>query len=124
MIALVFIVCRLADPAACETKSLQLVEPLDLRACAMGAQNLRACAMGAQIPLARWSEDHPGRRVARWRCRSLDLTDAEIRARRFRACVGRRLRLGRAHFAGGAGPAGETSRTGPPVGQGASSSGP
>ena len=68
MIELVFVVCLMADPAACETRSLQFVEPLDLR----------ACALGAQMPLAQWSARHPGHRIESWRCRVLDVSSAEL----------------------------------------------
>ena len=58
MIDLIFLVCALRLPAACVEKHL-LFET---------SGSLNACMMQAQPYLAQWAGDHPGYRVANWRC--------------------------------------------------------
>jgi hypothetical protein len=61
MIELAFVICLRVAPEVCEERALPpLVE-------ATGMQ----CMMGAQPMLARWSERHPGFRIASWTCRPL-----------------------------------------------------
>jgi hypothetical protein len=58
VVDLIVLVCALQSPSACMEKHF-LFE-------AHGS--LSACMMQAQPYLAQWSGDHPGFRVASWRC--------------------------------------------------------
>lgn len=62
MIELVFVVCLSAEPATCERRSLQFADVTPT-----------TCVLEAQPELARWVGEHPGWRVQRWTCRSMDL---------------------------------------------------
>ena len=59
LIDLIVLVCALSDPrGGCSERHLALV-----------AQGSPAeCAMQAQPYLAQWIGEHPGLRIARWRC--------------------------------------------------------
>ena len=58
MIVLILTVCTLAAPERCSEARLQFVSE------ATPAE----CAMQAPPFIAAWAQDHPGSRVARWRC--------------------------------------------------------
>ena len=58
MIDLVLLVCSLANPTSCQEQHL-LFE---------SQGSLRACMMQAPPYLAQWAGEHPGVRIARWRC--------------------------------------------------------
>ena len=55
---LIFLACALADPGACHERHLTFQTD----------DSLRRCVMQAPPYLAQWAEEHPGERVARWRC--------------------------------------------------------
>jgi hypothetical protein len=58
LIDLVVLVCSLANPTSCGERHLIL-----------DAQGSAAqCSMQAQPYLAQWIGEHPGLRIARWRC--------------------------------------------------------
>jgi hypothetical protein len=57
-IDLVLTVCTLANPAVCEEQRLAYST----------AGSLRQCMFAAPPAIAQWSEQHPARRVVRWRC--------------------------------------------------------
>jgi len=59
MIELAFVTCLAASPTDCEDRSLIFQEGTP-----------HSCMMIAQPQLARWVEEHPKWRVARWKCRS------------------------------------------------------
>lgn len=65
MIALFFIVCLETVPSECEERSVAYVNEI----------SPAACMQQAQPELARWSQTHPGWRIARWSCE-----DPETRA--------------------------------------------
>ncbi len=58
MIVLILIVCTLAAPERCHEARLQFVSN----------ETPAECSMQAPPTIAAWAEDHPGLRVARWRC--------------------------------------------------------
>ena len=58
MIVLILTVCTLAEPERCSETRLQFVSE----------ETPAECAMQAPPYIAAWSEEHPGSRVARWRC--------------------------------------------------------
>lgn len=60
MIELVIVACLARSPALCEERVL-LYDAAEV--------GLLACVTSAQPQLARWSEEHPGFRIARWSCR-------------------------------------------------------
>jgi len=58
MLLLIMTVCSLSDPNRCGEARMQFsseVTPMQ-------------CLMQAQPYMAQWVEEHPGRRVASWRC--------------------------------------------------------
>lgn len=59
MIEIAFVACLLLDSEDCSDRQLTF---------AAGEMSVAQCLMAAQPLLARWSVDHPGWRVARWRC--------------------------------------------------------
>jgi hypothetical protein len=59
MIVLVLTVCALNAPARCDEKRLEFIDD---------AGSLMQCMLRAPPTIAQWVEDHPGRRVTRWRC--------------------------------------------------------
>ncbi len=58
MIELILTVCTLAGSQTCSETRLQFVSD----------ETPAECAMRAPPTIAAWSEQHPGLRVARWRC--------------------------------------------------------
>jgi hypothetical protein len=58
LVDLIILVCSLASPTSCHEQHL-LIE---------SHGSLRACAMEAQPYLAQWINEHPGVRIARYRC--------------------------------------------------------
>ncbi len=58
MIELILTVCTLAGSQTCSETRLQFVSD----------ETPAQCAMRAPPTIAAWSEQHPGLRVARWRC--------------------------------------------------------
>ena len=72
MIELLFTVCLLGSDGKatdqCEQKSMQFAE-----------QNLTPyqCAMQAQVPLAKWSAEHPTFVITRYGCKPLNLNNPE-----------------------------------------------
>ncbi len=59
MIELILTVCTIAAPSHCDERRLQFVNQ---------GESLMQCAMWAPPTLAQWCEEHPGNRIARWRC--------------------------------------------------------
>jgi len=59
MILLILTVCALNAPNQCNERRLEFVD---------NGESLRQCAMQAPPTIAQWCEQHPGVRVARWRC--------------------------------------------------------
>ena len=57
MLLLILTVCGLAAPERCAETRLQLVDV-----------GIVQCMTGGQQAAAQWMDEHPGRRVARWRC--------------------------------------------------------
>lgn len=59
MIELVFIACMIAHPDACEEKTLSFLSR---------GSDTRSCVLRAPPTLAAWTGEHPGYRIASWRC--------------------------------------------------------
>jgi len=59
LIEVIMTVCSLSQSAACEEKHLQFVD--------QGA-SLMQCLMEAPPYLAAWGDEHPGRKIVKWRC--------------------------------------------------------
>jgi len=59
MIVLILTVCALNAPNQCDERRLEFVDD---------GGSLMQCMFRAPPTIARWCEDHPGIRVARWRC--------------------------------------------------------
>ncbi|HZY11853.1 MAG TPA: hypothetical protein VFE89_03710 [Beijerinckiaceae bacterium] len=57
-IDLILTVCTLANPAFCEETRIPYAS----------GGTLRQCMLEAPPAIAQWSEEHPARRVVRWRC--------------------------------------------------------
>jgi hypothetical protein len=57
-IDLILTVCTLANPSVCEEQRLPYST----------AGSLRQCMFAAPPAIAQWSQEHPARRVVRWRC--------------------------------------------------------
>jgi hypothetical protein len=55
---LILLACTLASPGACREYHVLL----------QSSGSLRSCMMQAPPYLARWAEEHPGLRIARWHC--------------------------------------------------------
>ena len=58
MIELILTVCTLAAPERCGETRLSFISN----------ETPAECAMGAPPTIAAWVEEHPGVRIARWRC--------------------------------------------------------
>lgn len=58
MVDLMLTVCLLADPNNCQTEHLYFES----------RGSLAQCMFLAPAEIAKWSEQHPGRRVVRWKC--------------------------------------------------------
>jgi hypothetical protein len=67
-IDLVLTVCTLANPAVCEEQRLPYAS----------AGSLQQCMFAAPPVIAQWSEEHPTRRVVRWRCAFPGSEDKDI----------------------------------------------
>jgi hypothetical protein len=65
LVDLILLACSLVNPGACHEQHLLL----------QSAGSLHSCMMQAQPYLAQWVGDHPGYRVARWRCAWPDQED-------------------------------------------------
>jgi hypothetical protein len=65
MIHLILTVCALSAPADCVEQRLSF----------FADESLMQCMMRAQPTIAQWVEEHPQRRVARWRCAYPDSGD-------------------------------------------------
>lgn len=61
-IELVFTACLIAAPETCRERNVVFAD----NATPM------ICLTNAQVELAKWSESHPGWRVTRWKCRSVN----------------------------------------------------
>jgi hypothetical protein len=59
MIELILTVCALGQPASCDEQYLTFVDQ---------GQTLMQCMMQAPPTIAQWSNEHPNRIVAKWRC--------------------------------------------------------
>jgi hypothetical protein len=59
MISIIAILCSLSSPTDCheQTVTTSDFENISLQSCLMGAPQL-----------AEWMKDHPGQRLARWKC--------------------------------------------------------
>lgn len=55
---LIFTVCLAADPGSCRTEQLSFESNGDLK----------QCVFLAPPEIAKWSEEHPGLNVIRWKC--------------------------------------------------------
>lgn len=60
MVELLFVACLQALPADCEEYSLVYPDV-----------SLSACIRRAPPDLAKWNRPHPDRRIARWKCRTV-----------------------------------------------------
>ena len=58
MLVLIMTVCSLSAPDNCGEARLQFTSD----------ESMMQCMMQAQPYIAQWAEEHPGSRVARWRC--------------------------------------------------------
>jgi hypothetical protein len=58
MIELILTVCELSAPSQCDERRLQFVDQ----------GSLMRCMMQAPPTIAEWTNEHPGTRIARWRC--------------------------------------------------------
>jgi hypothetical protein len=58
LVDLILMACALANPSACRERHLLF----------QTAGSLRGCTMQAQPYLAQWAGEHPGFRIASWRC--------------------------------------------------------
>ena len=58
MLLLIMTVCSLSTPNNCGEARLQFSND----------ESIMQCMMQAQPYIAQWSEEHPGARVAKWRC--------------------------------------------------------
>lgn len=58
MVVLILTVCALAAPSQCDERRMSFVSQ----------GSLMQCMMSAPPYVAAWSEEHPGERVASWRC--------------------------------------------------------
>ena len=59
MLAVIVSVCLISDPQVCKDEHI----PLSV------AMSPGSCMMSASPHLAQWSEEHPGWRIVKWRCR-------------------------------------------------------
>jgi hypothetical protein len=59
MISIIAVLCSLSSPTDCheQTVTTSDFENISLQSCLMGAPQL-----------AEWMKDHPGQRLARWKC--------------------------------------------------------
>jgi hypothetical protein len=58
LVELILTVCTLAQPESCQERHLSFVD--------LGS--LMQCLKEAPPAIAQWAYNHPGQRVARWRC--------------------------------------------------------
>ncbi len=65
MLVLLLTVCALRAPADCREVRLAMAEDV----------TPFACMMQSPPYVARWGDEHPGERVARWRCLPADRID-------------------------------------------------
>lgn len=61
MIELIFVACLIANPSACEEKTLSYVQE------GTGDRSA-ACLVRAQPELAAWAGTHPAFHIVSWRC--------------------------------------------------------
>ena len=67
-IELILTVCSLANPSLCEEARIPFAS----------GDSLRQCMFQAPPAIAQWSEQHPARRVVRWRCALPGSEDKDI----------------------------------------------
>ncbi|MCA8879886.1 MAG: hypothetical protein KDA73_08020 [Rhodobacteraceae bacterium] len=67
MIELLFVSCLAASPLDCERRSLLYVDI-----------PVMTCLLQAQSVLAQWIDTHPGARIERWACRTVDRRSADL----------------------------------------------
>jgi hypothetical protein len=65
LVDLIVLACSLANPAACREYHMLL----------QSTESLQTCTMRAQPYLARWNDEHPDLRIARWHCAWPDQED-------------------------------------------------
>jgi hypothetical protein len=65
---LVLTVCAIANPAVCEEARIPYAS----------GGSLRQCMFEAPPAIAQWSEQHPARRVVRWRCTRPESEEKDI----------------------------------------------
>lgn len=58
LIELILTVCTLTQPELCEERRLSFVE----------LNSLAQCLRQAPPAIAEWGTNHPGKRIAKWRC--------------------------------------------------------
>jgi len=58
-VQLILTVCTLAEPSVCDERKMLFESP---------SGSMRGCFVKAQPFIAQWVGDHPGLRVAAWRC--------------------------------------------------------
>jgi hypothetical protein len=63
LVTLVLTVCLVSAPEKCREETLQLQDP----------GSLTQCMFQSVIYIAKWSEQHPGLRVKKWRCKHPDV---------------------------------------------------
>lgn len=61
MLVLIMTVCSLSAPDRCQEARLQFAGD-------QGELSLMQCVASSQMQIAAWAAEHPGVRVARWRC--------------------------------------------------------
>jgi hypothetical protein len=59
MIQIIAVLCSLSSPADCHEQTVTTSDFAEI--------TMTSCLMGAP-QLARWMEDHPGQRLAGWKC--------------------------------------------------------
>ena len=59
MIQIIAVLCSLSSPADCQEKTVTTSDLAEI--------TMTSCMMGAP-QLAEWMKQHPGKRLAKWRC--------------------------------------------------------
>jgi len=65
MIAIIISACLVSDPAVCRDHRIPLDSGIDTR----------HCVLHAPPHFAKWSQEHPGWIIKRWRCVPADVND-------------------------------------------------
>nr|WP_026607380.1 hypothetical protein [Methylocapsa acidiphila] len=58
LVELILTVCSLANPSSCEERQLAFLDQ----------GSLMQCMLQAPPTIAQWSDNHPDRKVVKWRC--------------------------------------------------------